>query len=91
MPEPMSSCGIRTGAPRPSSTPSSMGRKRIIRLLMAHGADTKGGLAVALKGAGCGSEEFPGLPSRREYAAVVALLGEWLAPPGSSVDPGTDR
>ena len=65
--------------------------KRIIRLLMAHGADAKGGVAVALKGAGRGFEEFPGLPSRREYAAALALLGEWLAPPGSSVDPGTDR
>ena len=65
--------------------------KRIIRLLMAHGADAKGGVAVALKGAGRGFEEFPGLPSRRKYAAALALLGELPAPPGSSVDPGTDQ
>ena len=70
---------------------SSMGRKRIIRLLMAHGADAKGGVAVALKGVGRGFEGFPGLPLRREYAAALALLGEWLAPPGSWVDPGMDR
>ena len=86
--------GLRDPGPgrrAPRSMSSSMGRKRIIRLLMAHGADAKGGLAVALKGAGRGFEGFPGLPLRREYAAALALLGEWLAPPGSWVDPGMDR
>ena len=83
--------GSGPGRRAPRSMSSSMGRKRIIRLLMAHGADAKGGVAVALKGAGRGFEGFPGLPLRREYAAALALLGEWLAPPGSWVYPGMDR
>ncbi len=66
-------------------------RKQIIRVLVAHGADARNGLGTALKGTGDGFEEFPELPSRGEYGAVAPLLGELLAPPSSSVDPGTHR
>ena len=64
--------GSGPGRRAPRSMSSSMGRKRIIRLLMARGADAKGGVAVALKGAGRGFEGFPGLPLRREYASGAA-------------------
>ena len=46
---------------------------------------------TALKGVGGAFEEFPELPSRGEYEAVAALLGELLAPPSASVDPVTHR
>ena len=56
-------------------------RRRIIRLLVARGADAESGLAVALRGAGGRFEEFPELPSRAEYRSAAALLSELLAPP----------
>ena len=50
-------------------------------------------LSVGVAVASCGgsSTEFPELPSRGEYEAVAALLGELLAPPSASVDPVTHR
>ena len=66
-------------------------RRQIIRLLVARGADAERGLEVALKGAAGGFEEFPELPSRAVYGAVVALLSELRATPSPPEDRGTNR
>ena len=64
-------------------------RRRIIRLLVARGADADRGLDVALAGSGGRFEAFPELPSRGEYRAVATLLNELLATPSPPEDRGT--
>ena len=45
-------------------------------MLIAHGASLESGMAVALKGADGGFEEFEELPSRAQYNEIVGLLRE---------------
>lgn len=66
-------------------------RRRVIRLLVARGADAESGLEVALRGADGRFEEFPELPSRAEYRAAAALLSEFLAPPSPPEDRRPNR
>ena len=49
-------------------------RRESIRMLIAHGASLDGGMAVALKGAAGGFEEFEELPGRERYEEIVGLL-----------------
>ena len=91
MPEPTSELWDLDRDARPLEYAIVYARKQIIRVLVAHGAGARNGLGTALKGAGGAFEEFPELPSRGEYEAVAALLGELLAPPSASVDPVAHR
>ena len=52
------------------------GRRTIIPLLIEHGADTRGRLKTAMKGARGGFAEFSELPTREEYQGIVELLRE---------------
>lgn len=52
------------------------GRKEIIPVLVSRGANLKGRLQLAFKGASGGFEEFSELPSRQEYEGIVGLLRE---------------
>ena len=49
-------------------------RKAMIPALIEHGANTKGRLATAQKGARGGFEEFEELPSRETYSEIVEQL-----------------
>ena len=52
------------------------GRQEPIRMLIARGASLDAGMAVALKGASGGFEEFEELPGREQYEEIVGLLRE---------------
>ena len=45
-------------------------------MLVARGAGLEAGMAVALKGASGGFEEFEELPNREQYQEIVGLLRE---------------
>lgn len=51
-------------------------RRESIQTLIAHGASPDAGMAVALKGASGGFEEFEELPGREQYKGIVGLLRE---------------
>ena len=51
-------------------------RRESIQMLIAHGASLDAGMAVALKGASGGFEEFEELPGRGQYEEIVGLLRE---------------
>lgn len=51
-------------------------RQESIEMLIARGASLEAGMAVALKGASGGFEEFEELPGREQYEETVALLRE---------------
>ena len=51
-------------------------RRESIRMLIARGASLDSAMAVALKGASGGFEEFGELPGREQYEEIVGLLRE---------------